>query len=569
MEDIRDQELKHVCRLCNKRYPSGKSLGGHMRSHVIAHSYVAVQKVKSSSIPQKAPSFDGERDSSRVENDAAAVGGHSGYGLRENPKKTWRVVDSSFAAKQDRICKQCGKGFQSLKALCGHMSSHSEKERNHIRDDDDDGDDDGSWSGGEEEEEEDDEEEEEGEEDREFAVESHSANVVDAEMITRTKRSREVRYKNLAVDSSSLANGSSSNSEIEQEQEEVAMCLMMLSRDSSGQRGVGSAGGGGGVNFTAESSDNNSVILEGGSSSTHVGIAKRNLNSESNGTQAVKMKQAGNKKLKCVEIDNSDSGYFENGAKELESDGSVDEFVKNYRFKKPKADYGSRFEPYNAGFGRGMQNRNSGGRYPSGNAFTAEEDYEVVRAQSRHDLRDRFRNGFDSSEVVHDYSSKEMKLDLVSPETQKNALKDCKYECSICNKGFKTHQALGGHIITHKKSNGSTGLRHKHGEASIETSSFPESNKKVMSGNAEKRTGTKKTKGHKCPFCPKVFRSGQALGGHKRSHLIGSSSSQQDRGIPGPAVEEKPPRENHCLLDLNLPAPLEEEASGHAQYMPW
>ena len=57
------------------------------------------------------------------------LGGQSGYGLRENPKKTWRLVGSKVNSKQDQICKQCGKGFQSLKALCGHMACHSERER--------------------------------------------------------------------------------------------------------------------------------------------------------------------------------------------------------------------------------------------------------------------------------------------------------------------------------------------------------------------------------------------------------------------------------------------------------
>ncbi|XP_057754062.1 zinc finger protein ZAT1-like [Arachis stenosperma] len=50
-----------------------------------------------------------------------------------------------------------------------------------------------------------------------------------------------------------------------------------------------------------------------------------------------------------------------------------------------------------------------------------------------------------------------------------------------------------------------------------------------------------------CPFCFKIFGSGQALGGHKRSHLIAmaapSSSSSTAKNF----------------IDLNLPAPLEEQ----------
>ncbi|CAK8562727.1 unnamed protein product [Lathyrus sativus] len=55
-----------------------------------------------------------------------------------------------------------------------------------------------------------------------------------------------------------------------------------------------------------------------------------------------------------------------------------------------------------------------------------------------------------------------------------------------------------------------------------------------------------------CPFCFKVFGSGQALGGHKRSHLIPSSSNS--------AVNVNlPARFKESFIDLNLPAPLEED----------
>ncbi|PWA86917.1 C2H2-like zinc finger protein [Artemisia annua] len=65
------------------------------------------------------------------ENQEGVNGNPSTYGLRENPKKTWRAVglSSTFSFPNERICKQCGKGFQSLKALCGHMACHSEKDR--------------------------------------------------------------------------------------------------------------------------------------------------------------------------------------------------------------------------------------------------------------------------------------------------------------------------------------------------------------------------------------------------------------------------------------------------------
>uniref|UniRef100_A0A7N0VG98 C2H2-type domain-containing protein n=1 Tax=Kalanchoe fedtschenkoi TaxID=63787 RepID=A0A7N0VG98_KALFE len=54
---------------------------------------------------------------------------------------------------------------------------------------------------------------------------------------------------------------------------------------------------------------------------------------------------------------------------------------------------------------------------------------------------------------------------------------------------------------------------------------------------------------HECPVCYKVYKSGQALGGHKRSHLFSSTST---------AAAHSSDADNVWLIDLNLPAPLED-----------
>nr|GMD25675.1 zinc finger protein ZAT4-like [Ipomoea batatas] len=210
--------MKFVCKQCYKRYPCGKSLGGHMRSHVVANSAEMVEG--------------GGDHQQRFEH-----GGYSTYGLRENPKKTWRAVDSTSPLPQEKACKQCGKVFQSLKALCGHMACHSDKER----------------------------------------------------IPTTTTRDRSQsthhpkRYKKLVVKSYSLSLtnnnsiGSSSVSEIdEQEQEEVAKCLMMLSKDSGNWYGS-----------VVEFSDNNSVVLETKSSSIDMKTSIRSNKGNGNGNGTV------------------------------------------------------------------------------------------------------------------------------------------------------------------------------------------------------------------------------------------------------------------------------------------
>ncbi|PSS28821.1 Zinc finger protein [Actinidia chinensis var. chinensis] len=406
-----DQNLRFVCKFCNKKYPCGKSLGGHMRTHGTSNSSESDEKFEPNVI--KISSL----NDSRFE-----LGGQSGHGLRENPKKTWRLMGSTKRSpKQDHICKQCGKGFQSLKALCGHMACHSEKDRV-LKDD--------RWI-------------------------SENDSDTEAKALRRSKRAASMRYKRFVVKSSCFG---SSVSEVDHEQEEVAMCLLMLSRDCGNWVGVNSV--------VVESSDNNSVVLETKSSS----IDMRNiggLNCVYNGDESVGIRKLGKRKLKPVEFENSDSGYFVNGAKKVDSDVSVDEFLTNDSFKKQKLEGGSRFKASDTEFGTG---------------------FSKVKSRGADDLGKR-----------------------------------SKYE-------------FGG-----KK-------------------------KKDLNCNGERRPKSKKGKGHECPICHRVFKSGQALGGHKRSHVLGVS----DEKINQTQIRKQEFSETCDLIDLNLSAPEEEEeANKHSEFMPW
>lgn len=74
---------------------------------------------------------------------------------------------------------------------------------------------------------------------------------------------------------------------------------------------------------------------------------------------------------------------------------------------------------------------------------------------------------------------------------------------------------------------------------------------------------------HQCPVCYRVFPSGQALGGHKRSHTIGAVVATSVTVLPppppppapapAPAKLELSRTGGTSLIDLNFPPPMEDD----------
>ena len=118
-----------------------------------------------------------------------------------------------------------------------------------------------------------------------------------------------------------------------------------------------------------------------------------------------------------------------------------------------------------------------------------------------------------------------------------------KYKCETCKKVFRSYQALGGHRASHKKIKACAPIQ----EVEFET----ETSRNPCLADA---------KIHECPVCFRKFASGQALGGHKRSHISGSAAAAS-AAAPAPAVplRKASSKVGDSMIDLNLPAPIEDD----------
>ncbi|XP_008796146.4 zinc finger protein ZAT4-like [Phoenix dactylifera] len=163
------------------------------------------------------------------------------------------------------------------------------------------------------------------------------------------------------------------------------------------------------------------------------------------------------------------------------------------------------------------------------------------------------------------------------------------FECKACKKVFSSHQALGGHRASHKKVKGCFAAKlddldeappddevithdnNSNGEMAMAIVPFDNPPLAVTPLK-------KKSKVHECSICHRVFASGQALGGHKRCHWITSNAPDAgavaklhplppDHASAGlhPQLMLTPMFQSSDALDLNLPAPIEEDPAGVRQ----
>ncbi|KAL4584466.1 hypothetical protein LXL04_009068 [Taraxacum kok-saghyz] len=108
---------------------NGRIVGGHMRGNLALISASKKQSIEEHDQESINGGLGIEFDEEAIKNNEDS--GSNSYGLRENPKKSWRVSNSNskFKRVSDLICEQCGNLFHSSRALASHMKSHSLKSK--------------------------------------------------------------------------------------------------------------------------------------------------------------------------------------------------------------------------------------------------------------------------------------------------------------------------------------------------------------------------------------------------------------------------------------------------------
>lgn len=426
---------------------------------------------------------------------------NSNYGLRENPKKSWRISDPTKRGliKNGAVsCKQCGKNFPSLRALSGHMRCHSIKNNNS-----------------------------EVHRCKECGKEFGSIRAMFGHMKSHSKKSR-ARDESVDQSLSDLDNlcpvrrkrsrihyniaPIESTSQLEAA-EEAALCLMMLSR------GVGDWSK---VDSVAECSDDCSAYFGGGDDKKETTKTCLSLDCCISGYASVYSRE------NLAEFDDHDSKFVVEDEMKVES-GVVDDdkllIVKNGMKAEKLCGFAIKLD----GADDSMSDNPIKSTELDKDFFVANEVGEVSSVKK-------------GSVSVNEPDSEKNSVNEVLKDSEMTKRKKPEYKCRARdNKVVHSHRSLGGCIARHKLQGSST-VTLPVTEADSELDQLKCSNTQLKQERCDVgfvSLKMNKTKEHECPICFKVFTSGQALGGHKRAHYT--------------VNQEAVAAQVHDTFDLNFP----------------
>ncbi|KAF2313636.1 hypothetical protein GH714_012531 [Hevea brasiliensis] len=500
---------------------------------------------------------DSAKEEVKLENGNLSI---EGYGLRENPKKSWKSsglnhndsvsvqesLECRVCGKQFEFprslhghmrhhsveerkgirCKECGKGFRTLRSLTGHMRLHSDKYKVSRE----------SMTGS-----------------RPSLVVMTLSDTGTAGLVRR-KRSNRIRYKVTPNSSFSSLNESASGFEVEEEVEEVAMCLMMLSRGVCKWGEFKSIG---------ESLDNSSVSF---------GFEKKKPREQ-------KLDPcASDSKNKTSECSDCDSDMVCNKEKKIALEVPIENFYQGVDSKGPKPEDESGLLLCDTETEKGIHDAvDSATESESSQEFTEE----VGLGLSGLGYVKCTRSKKATFEACDAKMGKDSCTEVICSTSDFDTADDSKksqFQCRICNKIFPTYQALGGHQTFHRTTKSSVALKIEQLQEDIETKLLPDkidlssklvnlecikdSGKEEVNGVIMTSFQSKKSKEHKCHICSKNFVSGQALGGHKRAH---HSKAREEQNM---AMKQEDL--DICdAPDINVPGMLHTEANCEFGFESW
>jgi DNA-directed RNA polymerase subunit RPC12/RpoP len=222
-----EHQLSYLCKICSKRFVSGRALGGHMRAHapasdsasIAADTLIETEFRKNKRLRASDRKSMEEKDAEGLDSN----GSNPMYALRRNPKRSWRFADQDYSfllcegidskpIDSSINCDLRGKEFSSWKGLFGDMKYHSETHQDSS---------DANLEESRQQETQDDEEEE-SESDAEIEMDHPSEISSRFDNWMKGKRSKRPRY---AIQ---LNPHEQFDSDTNTEEEEMAICLVML-----------------------------------------------------------------------------------------------------------------------------------------------------------------------------------------------------------------------------------------------------------------------------------------------------------------------------------------------------